>query len=196
VSSRRSALPWALSALSVRMSRMARCTRGAHGASRRSTRSRRQARVRACGGTLRRTARTGCLPGRGLPPRGAAGRFPPVFGEVDVLAGESGQDLDDPYCGGLAELALQPLLDAEHRLKLLAGEEAADEHLRVRGPDPVDPYPGDLTRSKWTTSLRTCLSHHANGPGLPRFCRLCFERCHENPLWRLAALMVADGSLT
>jgi hypothetical protein len=76
-----------------------------------------------------------------LPPRGAAGDFLPCFGEVDVLAGESGQDLADPYCGGLAELALQPLLDAEHRLKLLAGEEAADEHLRVRGPDPVDPYP-------------------------------------------------------
>ena len=69
------------------------------------------------------------------------GDFLPCFGEVDVLAGESGQDLADPYCGGLAELALQPLLDAEHRLKLLAGEEAADEHLRVRGPDPVDPYP-------------------------------------------------------
>jgi hypothetical protein len=125
----------------VSLAAEASAPRGAHGASRRSTRSRRQARVRACGGTPRQTARTGCLPGRACLLAAQPGDFLPCFGEVDVLVGESGQDLADPYCGGLAELALQSLLDAEHRLKLLAGEEAADEHLRVRGPDPVGPYP-------------------------------------------------------
>ena len=58
---------------------------------------------------------------------------------VSVAASRIRQDLADADGrGGLLELALQPLLQAQQRLKVLVGEVAANEHFGMIGADPVD----------------------------------------------------------